>query len=103
MSNSLLTSNFLITLIKVIKKNKIVVQNGWEGYRIKFCFPSPSAVVGRGEGRWEILAISQGFQTYPMKGLCQEENSKQTGVRAGTCGNPLAQTHYNSFFNPATM
>ena len=69
-----------------------MVQNGWDGYRIKFCFLSPSAVVGKGEGGWEILAISQGFHTYPMKpGLFQEENNKQTGVRAGTCGNPLAQ------------
>ena len=35
MMNKLLTSNFLITLIKAIKKNKIVIQNGWDGYRIK--------------------------------------------------------------------
>ena len=34
MKNILLTSNFLITLIRAIKKNKIVVQNGWDGYRI---------------------------------------------------------------------
>ena len=29
--------------------------------------------------------------THPMKGLFHEENNKQTRVRAGTCGNPLAQ------------
>ena len=29
-----MTSNFIITLIKAIKKNEIVVQNGWDGYRI---------------------------------------------------------------------
>ena len=36
MKNILLTSKFLITLIKAIKKNKIAVQNGWDGYRIMF-------------------------------------------------------------------
>ena len=33
MEKILLTSNFLITLIKAIK-NKVVIQNGWDGYRI---------------------------------------------------------------------
>jgi hypothetical protein len=35
MEKILLPSNFPITLIKAIKKNKIVIQNGWDGYRIK--------------------------------------------------------------------
>ena len=34
MKNILLILNFLITLIKAIKKNKIAVQNEWDGYRI---------------------------------------------------------------------
>ena len=37
MRNSLLTSNFLITLIKAIKKNKIVVQN--DGPDIESIYP----------------------------------------------------------------
>ena len=38
MSNSLLTSNFLITLIKAMKKNKTAVQNEWDRYRINNSF-----------------------------------------------------------------
>ena len=49
MMNKLLTSNFLITLIKAIKKNKIVVQNGWDGYRINLSIFSLK-VVARSEG-----------------------------------------------------
>ena len=45
MMNKLLTSNFLITLIKAIKKNKIVVQNGWDGYRINLSSLSLKVVV----------------------------------------------------------
>ena len=45
MKNILLTSNFLITLIKAIKKNKIAVQNGWDGYRINLSRLSLKVVV----------------------------------------------------------
>ena len=45
MENILLTSNFLITLIKAIKKNKIVVQNEGDGYRIKLSILSLKVVV----------------------------------------------------------
>ena len=43
MKNNLLTSNFLITLIKAIKKNKIVVQN--DGTDIESIYPVSDDVI----------------------------------------------------------
>ena len=51
MKNILLTSNFLITLIKAIKKNKIAVQNGWDGYGINLSRLSLKVVVRSAGGR----------------------------------------------------
>ena len=44
MKNILWTSNFLITLIRAIKKNKIVNQNGWDGYQINLSILSLKVV-----------------------------------------------------------
>ena len=54
MLNILLTSNFLITLIKAIKKNKIAVQNGWDGYRINLSCLSLKVVARSAGGRWKL-------------------------------------------------
>ena len=54
MENILLTSNFLITLIKAIKKNKIVIQNGWDGYRINLSTLSLKVVARSVGGQWKL-------------------------------------------------
>ena len=51
MMNKLLTSNFLITLTKAIKKHKIVVQNGLDGYRINLSRLSLKVVVRSAGGQ----------------------------------------------------
>ena len=60
MLNSLLTSNFLITLIKAMKKNKTAVQNEWDRYRINNSF----------------LKLSSSPISYPLTCLLLKEGSQ---------------------------
>ena len=46
---------------------------------------------GHGRGKMGNPCHFSGFQNLSHVKKFQEENNKQTGVRTGTCGNPLAQ------------
>ena len=54
MRNILLIPTCIITLINTSKLNKIVSQNERTEDGTALLLPSPSAVLGRGKGRWHI-------------------------------------------------